>query len=225
MLCSECNKIVRPVVAVDIDGTLGDFHRHFMTFATGYLQGRPSLSPPQYTGIRSMRDWFCAEFHVSTDTWYDIKLAYRQGGMKRTMPSYGYGHKLTKACHELGAEVWVTTTRPYLRLDNIDPDTRFWLDNNGIQFDGLIYDEFKYRLLLDNVGEGRVVAVLEDLPNEWEDAAVLFGSDVPILYRAAHNAYYWDQIPRNQQVHEGETAWRRIQERILEWEEAHARVC
>jgi hypothetical protein len=221
MLCSECNKTVRPVVAVDIDGTLGDFHRHFMTFAVGYLQGRTPLNPPQYTGIRSMRDWFCEEFHVHTDTWYDIKLAYRQGGMKRTMPSYGYGKRLTKLVHEAGAEVWVTTTRPYLRLDNIDPDTRFWLSNNGIQFDGLIYDEFKYKLLLDNVGDGRVVAVLEDLPDEWEDAASIFGADVPILYMAAHNTYFWEQIPREQRVHDGEMAWRRIQARILDWEPSH----
>lgn len=224
MLCSECNRTVKPVVSVDIDGTLGNFHHHFMTFATGYLQGRPMLNPPQYTGIRSMRDWFCTEFRVSPDVWRDIKLAYRQGGMKRTMPSYGYGRKLTRACHTLGAEVWITTTRPYLRLDNIDPDTRFWLELHNIEYDGLIYDEFKYKRLLDNVGEGRVVAVLEDLPDEWEDAAALFGPDVPILYRAVHNAYFWDDIPRDQQVHEGETAWRRIQERILAWEESYVRA-
>lgn len=224
MRCSSCNKIIKPVVAIDIDGTLGDFHSHFMKFAVAYLQGQPRLILPQYTGIRSMRDWFCDEFHVPVGVWRDIKLAYRQGGMKRTMPSYGYGRKLTKACHALGAEVWVTTTRPYLRLDNIDPDTRFWLDLHGVQFDGLIYDEFKYKLLLDNVGPDRVVAVLEDLPDEWNDAAALFGPDVPILYKATHNVTFWDKVPPNQIVSNGETAWQRILERILAWEDVYVRA-
>lgn len=221
--CTECNKIVRPVVAIDIDGTLGDFHHHFLRFAVGYMDGKPALDPPtsHYDGSRPMRQWFCDYYGTTEDVWRDIKLAYRQGGMKRTMPSYGYGRMLTQACHRVGAEVWITTTRPYLRLDNIDPDTRFWLDKNEVEYDGLIYDEHKYSHLLARVGAGRVVAVLEDLPEEFNEAARLFGRHVPILYRANHNRYFWPALDKvetlTQMVHDGESAWRKIHTRILMW--------
>jgi hypothetical protein len=219
MRCSECNKIVRPVVAIDIDGTMGDFHSHFLKFATGYMYGKATISPPtsSYDGSIPMSDWFCQFYGVTMDVWRDIKLAYRQGGMKRTMPSYGFGHMLSQACHRVGAEVWVTTTRPYLRLDNIDPDTRFWLWNNQVEYDGLIYDESKYSHLLANVGPGRVVAVLEDLPDQFEEAARLFGRNVPILMRGDHNRCFWEGLPATQLVHDGEFAWRMIHSRILNW--------
>jgi hypothetical protein len=219
MRCSECNKIVRPVVALDIDGTMGDFHTHFLKFATGYLYGKPSLSPPvsQYDGSEPMSMWFCKFFDVTMDVWRDIKLAYRQGGMKRTMPSYGWGRQVTEAIHRAGAEIWITTTRPYLRLDNIDPDTRFWLERHRVAYDGLIYDEQKYSHLLAAVGGGRVVAVLEDLPEEFNEASRLFGRNVPILMRGDHNRYFWPALEPTQLVHDGEFAWRMIHSRILNW--------
>lgn len=222
MLCSQCGEVIRPVVAIDIDGTLGDFHSHFLKFATGYMYGKPVLSPPvtQYDGSVPMSQWFCNYYDVTMDVWRDIKLAYRQGGLKRTMPSYGWGESITAACHRAGAEVWITTTRPYLRHDNIDPDTRFWLERNRIEYDGLIYDEDKYINLLRLVGAGRVVAVLEDLPDEFIEAARLFGRGVPILMRNEHNRYFWPALEtdaRTQLVHDGEVAWRMIHSRLLNW--------
>lgn len=219
LLCSECRKEIKPVVAIDIDGTLGDFHTHFLKFATGYLFGKPSLSPPvaAYDGTVLYRRWFCNYYGVGEDVWRDIKLAYRQGGQKRTMPSYGYGGWLTNACRRAGAEVWITTTRPYLRHDNIDPDTRFWLDRNDIAYDGLIYEEGKYHRLAALVGNWRVAAVLEDLPEEFNVAMRLFGNNVPILYRGDHNRYIWDGLQPSQLAHSGDVAWSRIQARLLTW--------
>lgn len=220
-MCSDCRKEIHPVVAIDIDGTMGAFHLHFLKFATGYMFGRPALSPPveAYKGTMPMREWFCDYYDVGEDVWRDIKLAYRQGGLKRTMPSHGWGQEVTKACHNHGAEVWITTTRPYLRLDNIDPDTRFWLENNGVEYDGLIYEERKYERLARLVGPERVVAVVEDLPEEWNKAATLFGANVPLLYRGDHNSYLWEALRHNQLVHDGRTAWHQIQQRLFDWRE------
>jgi hypothetical protein len=217
LLCTNCRSDIKPVVALDIDGTMGGFHEHFMKFATGYMYGKPDISPPVYDGVMAMRDWFCGYFDVSDDVWRDIKLAYRQGGLKRTMPSHGWGKMVAKACQDAGAEVWVTTTRPYLRLDNIDPDTRFWLDREGIVYDGLIYDEQKYERLDRLVGADRVAAVVEDLPEEFREAAKLFGESVPILYRGNHNAWMWGELHPMQIAHEGETVWRACQSRISHW--------
>lgn len=151
---------LRPVVALDIDGTLGYYHEHFLKFAQSWLQrDLPDM----------WRDGDCPFWRLlgtSKATYRQIKLCYRQGGLKRSMPVVPWAANLTRAVRQAGAEVWVCTTRPYLRLDNIDPDTRFWLRHNGIQYDGVLFGENKYRDLAAMVGSGRVVAVLDDEPEQ-----------------------------------------------------------
>lgn len=180
MLCSNCNGIVRPVVALDIDGTLGDHHGHFHEFAERYTDRR--LGPPiwdlpgrepnervSYPYDVEFSDWL----GLPKDIYRETKLAYRQGGMKRLMPVHEGASELVANLRSLGAEVWLCTTRPYLRLDNIDPDTREWLRRHDIGYDGLIYGEDKYHRLADIVGPGRVVGVLDDLPEMFEEAEAL----------------------------------------------------
>src|SRR5512144_693665 len=113
----------KPVVALDIDGTLGDYHSNFLTFADLYFGttgfqvmlglDNPGLPLWEWMGI-SQRDY------------RDAKLAYRQGGWKRWMPCYPGAADFTDFIRKQGAEVWLCTTRPYLRLDYVDPDTRHW---------------------------------------------------------------------------------------------------
>jgi len=158
MQCSKCNEPLKPVVALDIDGTLGDYHFHFLAFADKWLC--------KYGGSRIM-DYYgdtdlATHLKIDKRTYREVKLAYRQGGMKRSMPIYPGAWRLTECLHMAGVEVWLTTTRPYLRLDNIDPDTREWCRRNDIKFDGLLYDEDKYARLVEIVGAERIVAVLDD---------------------------------------------------------------
>lgn len=189
MLCSNCSKRITPVVAVDIDGTLGDYHGHFLNFAKEYLG--PNYWIPchslAYDGSVGFKDWFLE--HVSTDerTWNDIKLAYRQGGMKRSMPVMDGAQAFINMLHEEGCEVWLTTTRPHLRLDGVDPDTRHWLHRHDITYEGLLYDEDKYKVLAGRVENQRVVAVLDDLPEQYDAAAGCFGATVPVLRRNQYN--------------------------------------
>lgn len=148
-----------PIVALDIDGTLGDYHGHFLRFAAAWY-GRPMPNPKDINPGLPLHKFM----RTSKSTYRQCKLAYRQGGLKRSMPVYEGASELTKAIRKAGAEVWITTTRPYLRLDNIDPDTRHWLRRNGIQYDAVLYGERKYRDLVRTVGAERVVAILDDLP-------------------------------------------------------------
>ena len=178
MKCTECNRTVKPVVAIDIDGTLGDFHGHFEKFLNQYLAVPQTLT--RYKGSISYKEWAQIQYGISEKTWHDIKLAYRQGGLKRSMPMYYYASALTRLVIE-HAELWITTTRPYLRLDNVDPDTRFWLSYNAIRYDGLVYDEDKYQRLREIVGPDRVVAVLDDLVEECIAANRVFGPGTAIL--------------------------------------------
>jgi FMN phosphatase YigB (HAD superfamily) len=181
--------VIKPVVAIDIDGTLADYHDHFMNFAIGWL-GWGSQKPRgsfAYDGSEPHREWFVRTMDVDVSTFRAIKLAFRQGGMKRTMPEYKESAETIHFIKNLGAEVWLTTTRPWERFDRVDPDTRHWLSEREIEFDGLIYDDNKMAALAERVDPDRVVAVVDDLIEVLEEAHQLFDSATTILRRTIHN--------------------------------------
>lgn len=156
---------VAPVVAIDIDGTLADYHSWFLKFAELYL-GREMPDPQLNTNGIPLFKWM----GVSKAKYRECKLAYRQGGMKRSMPCYEGNAEEIRRMRRAGIEVWICTTRPFLRLDNIDPDTRHWLRRNGIQHDGVLYGEHKYQTLAKIVGKENVLFVVDDLPPMAEQA-------------------------------------------------------
>jgi hypothetical protein len=202
-------------VAIDIDGTLGEYHQHFLDFAMSYLGYQQETN--QYRGGEMYKQWFCDRYGVSERTWHDIKLAYRQGAQKRTMPVFNWSRYLT-ANVQVFAELWLTTTRPYLRLDSIDPDTRFWLERHGITYDYLLYDEDKYGELAGKVDRDRVVAVLDDLPDNLDRADELFGNRTGILMQRAHNSAQWSEFQPFNIVQDGNQALQLISNRVHEWD-------
>lgn len=159
--CSNCSAIVKPVVAVDIDGTLANYHAHFADFAFQYLG--------DYEVRERIHRYFngSTEMHevmgISLELYREVKLAYRQGGGKRSIYMFEGSRFFVNALQEAGAEVWLTTTRPYLRLDSTDPDTREWCRRNEIPYDHLLYDEDKYLKLPQIVDPERIVAIVDDL--------------------------------------------------------------
>lgn len=159
----------KPVVAVDIDGTLGDYHAHFLWFATLWF-GRPFPDPTEVNPGMRLSTFMGIPHHE----YRECKLAYRQGGLKRFMPAYPFARELSRNVRSAGAQFWICTTRPYLRLDNIDPDTREWLRRNEIEYDAVIWEglegETKYHDLVCQVGLNRIVAVADDLPEQTADA-------------------------------------------------------
>lgn len=209
MRCSKCSNPIRPVVAIDVDGTLGDYHGHFRRFAETYF-GRKL--PEEYDGS--------VEFHEALGLpiakYRDAKLAYRQGGGKRSMPRYDGATVMMSQLRHV-AEVFITTTRPYLRLDQTDPDTRFWLDRHDIEFDGLLYDNDKYERLAEIVDPSRVVAVLDDLSTQYDAAARVFGEGVPILRQNEYNG----AMKRPNMVTSIPEALLAIADRIDRWHHDH----
>lgn len=164
----------KPVVAVDIDGTLADYHSWFLNFAELYF-GRSMPDPEEMNPGLPLWKFM----NVSHREYRDCKLAYRQGGLKRSMPCLpGASEVLHAVRKDLGAEIWICTTRPYLRLDNVDPDTREWLDRNAIPYDALLFDpsdgDDKYKELKRQTERGeRVACVVEDLPEQVMKADAL----------------------------------------------------
>ena len=148
------------IVALDVDGTMGDYHSHFLAFAEQWY-GRPMPDPSLNTQGVPLYKWM----GTSKSTYRECKLAYRQGGLKRSMPVDPAAADLTRFLRRHGQVVWICTTRPYLRLDNIDPDTRHWLRRNKIQYDYVIYGEHKYRQLAKSMTiKDQVSFVVDDLP-------------------------------------------------------------
>lgn len=198
-------QVLRPVVGIDIDGTSGEYHEHFAAYAEAYLQ-RPVLR--HWDG--SMPFWRC--FGVSKQRYREMKLGYRQGHLKRSMPVRPGAPELARAVRAAGAEVWVCTTRPWLRLDNIDPDTRFWLRHHGFQYDGVLFGSQKYKDLARLVGIGRVVGVLDDEP---EQCAMADRAGLPayLIDRPYNREGAW---PRFESL---EVAGKELVDKVYKWRE------
>lgn len=175
-----------PIVGIDIDGTLGDYHSHFIRFAEMYT-GRELPSPRDI----NPGEKFSKFLGLGKSTYRQVKMAYRQGGMKRSMPCYVGARGITVALRKAGVEVWICTSRPFNQLGNVDGDTRHWLKRHGIQHDYVLWGENKYRDLSRRAG-GRVAAVLEDLPEMCDQA---IGSNLtPILRDQPYNAHYVNAV-------------------------------
>ena len=153
-----------PIIALDIDGTLGDYHSHFLWFAEKWLDLRMPDPMEMNPGLP-----LHVFMGVSHETYRECKLAFRQGGLKRFMPAYPGVDKLSRSIHDQGAEAWICTTRPYLRLDNIDPDTREWLRRTRVEYDAVLFGEEKYAELKRQAGD-RVAGVIDDLPEQCSKA-------------------------------------------------------
>lgn len=210
------NPATCPVVALDIDGSMAEYHSHFKWFAELYLGRELTLDwDPKFKGS------FSRALHITKPTYREIKLAYRQGGMKRSLPARPYAAELTRLIRKAGAQVWICTTRPYLRLDNIDPDTRHWIKRNGLQWDHVIYGDKKYRDLVSQVGRERIVAVYDDLPEQVTSAARL--GLAPVLADGPHNAWFTEGRNTTISVAEDvQDAWFIIEELIQSWHDQRA---
>lgn len=176
-----------PVAAIDIDGTLADYYGHFQWFAELYLQ-----RPVNCVFNREYRGEFSDALSMDKETYRKIKLAYRQGGMKRSIKPLPAAGELVRSIRKSGIQVWICTTRPWNRLDNIDPDTNFWINNNLGRVDGVIYGEEKYQDLIDIVGTERIVGVLDDLPENYNKARDL-GLNAALM-AGPHNEWFTETL-------------------------------
>jgi hypothetical protein len=169
-----------PVVAIDLDGTSGDYHGHFLWYLNNiyfpYGHDIRDFAGQIKANWNSARGEFSVALGMDKAEYRDAKLAYRQGGLKRCMPQFDNDHNLggiqqdVEAIRALGIQVWVTTNRPWMRLDNIDKDTKYWIDNNMGQVDGVIFSQEKYHDLIDNVGYDRILGVFDDLSENIQEA-------------------------------------------------------
>ena len=202
-------EVPRPVIGLDIDGTLGRYHDHFIQFAVDWLG---IWAPPmEYDGSVSLATFL----GISKTRYRKVKLAYRQGGLKRSMPIYPGAENISRTVRKAGAEVVICTTRPFLQLEAVDPDTKEWLKRNGIQYDNLIHGEHKYRELAKRYS-GRVIGVVEDLPELIAQAEAL--NLRPIVRAQPYNKAYISIDERTQRYYSLEVIADVLLERIHQYE-------
>jgi len=206
--CSHCHALVKPVVALDIDGTLGDYHGSLLDFAERWLGVIGTGWPMTYDGSVRLAE----HMGIDDQTYRAMKLAYRQGGGKRMMPPFSGAVELTQGLREAGAEIWLTTTRPYNRFDSTDPDTRHWLDRHGFAWDHLLYDDDKYLRLIEQVDRERIVCVLEDEGGNYDRAAELA---LPVILRKTR---YNRAIQRKHEVRKLAVALELLRQQVGSWE-------
>lgn len=160
MRCARCSTELKPVVAVDIDGTLAQWHRAFMDFLAlwdMHVADRYDGSRV-WNGVGEFSEWL----GMDKKHYQEAKLAFRAGGFKRWMMRVDGAKAFMYELSRLPVEVWLTTTRPWMRLDNVDSDTREWLRRNAIPYDYLMFDEDKYGTLIERVDQSRILMVLDD---------------------------------------------------------------
>jgi hypothetical protein len=178
---------LRPVFGLDIDGTLLAYHQHFVHFANQYFD--IFADPNGYDA----REPFHKYLGVSKIRYRQCKLAYRRGQLKRSLPPldepYPDARLLTRELRELGAQIWLCTTRPYLSHDEVDDATRHNLRRNGVVYNGILWGEKKYHELVRTVGRERIAGVLDDVP-EMCTQAVKLGLPTAFAVRP-HNAEQW----------------------------------
>lgn len=159
-------------MALDIDGTLLEYHAHFIRFAREW-SGNEAPDAYGYDARLPLHKYL----GMSKTMYRRCKLAYRRGELKRSVQlldePYPNANQLTHTLRRWGCEVWLCTTRPYLSNDAVDEATRHNLRRNGVVFNGLIWGEHKYRELVRQVGRERIVGVLDDLPEMCNRAQAL----------------------------------------------------
>ncbi|TXH16792.1 MAG: hypothetical protein E6R03_04950 [Hyphomicrobiaceae bacterium] len=167
---------------------MADYHNHFHHFAISYYEGSRTVKPrgfSQWDGVGEFED----HIGLTKEQYREAKLAYRQGGGKRLMPAFGMIHAPEYASR-LGFEVWITTTRPWMRHDSTDPDTRHWLEKHGVAFDHLLYeDPNKYERLAELVDAHRVLFVIDDLDVMLRQAELFLPRAAVVKAERFHNQF------------------------------------
>lgn len=213
MKCTDCTNYLRPIVSVDIDGTLADYHSHFQWFAemfTGrFLATHAKFSDEVFDYTEEFSDYL----GMPKEEYRRAKLAYRQGGMKRCMPLERDARWVMNKIRDLDTEIWISTSRPWESLDNIDRDTKEWLRRNGIPYDYLIFGEDKYSQLAERVDHGRVVAIVDDLPGQVIRARTI---GFPVIHYTARCLTY-SVSNRIKRCSNHLLVFQEIEERIASW--------
>lgn len=145
-----------PIVAVDIDGVLNDYPRHFLAWAVD-REGRAKFADDNPTSLRRLRE------RVGSRRYHGLKDAYRESGAKREQGVREGAKDLLDGLRANGFTVVLLSKRPYWRFYRIYADTLEWLDRSGLNCDAVLFHREKHRKILESFP--KLAAMVEDDPS------------------------------------------------------------
>lgn len=158
----ESNK--RDIVCVDIDGVLCDQIDSWLI----YLEAaRASSNNFRYKSNRrfiNQLDLSTALYKADLELYPSLKNNYRESGFKRDATVIQSSVDFIKELKRAKIRVVLVSARPYYKYYRIFSDTLFWLNENNIQFDALIFEREKRNWVLEN--KDKVLLCLDDDPSQ-----------------------------------------------------------
>lgn len=160
----------RPVAAFDLDGVLAEYPGPWLRFLEVQLGNR-------YASVDDAKDL------LPPDEYEDLKTSYRASGLKRTAPGPALGSTAVPgAFRDAGWGVVILSARPAWKVGRVHSDTLGWLEDHGVPYDALLFDEDKGVKAARSIPNLRFMA--EDDPGHAREVARL-GVKVYLLGGAA----------------------------------------
>lgn len=135
------------VIAIDIDGVLGQYPYWFIKFVNDSLN-------EDFATLKELNET------LGTEMYEDMKDKYRQSGIKSKMPTNDGASTVTNYLKVLGFKIVIITSRPYEKYSRIYPDTLEFLKYNNIYFDAILWDKEKHLTIIKEFPN--LVALVED---------------------------------------------------------------
>lgn len=144
------------IVGVDIDGVLADYPRSFVEFVNEQLGTAYDY--------RDIKDYNIADaLGLDTAEATRLKHLYRDSGQKRFIPVIEGARQFLDELKYMGYTVVLLTSRPIDKYKRIFADTQYWLAENRMHYDAILFDEAKGERLVKEFGKDKVEFFIDDV--------------------------------------------------------------
>jgi uncharacterized HAD superfamily protein len=92
-----------------------------------------------------------------------LKHLYRDSGQKRFIPVIEGARQFLDELKYMGYIVVLLTSRPIDRYKRIFADTQYWLVENRLHYDAILFDEAKGERLVKEFGQDKVEFFVDDV--------------------------------------------------------------
>lgn len=148
------------IAGVDIDGVLADYPRSFVDFINEQT-GRhiDSHSITEY----GIAEQLVKDFGMNKQEVAMLKHLYRDSGQKRFIPVIEGARQFLDELKYMGYIVVLLTSRPVKEYKRIFADTQYWLANDKLHYDAILFDDAKGERLFKEFGKDKVEFFVDDV--------------------------------------------------------------
>jgi uncharacterized HAD superfamily protein/phosphoribosyl-ATP pyrophosphohydrolase len=144
------------VIGVDIDGVLADYPRSFIEFINKEMK-----TNYDYKDIKSYD--IAESLSLPPEECAKLKNLYRETGQKRFIPVIDGAKQFLEELKYLGYTIVLLTSRPYDKYKRMFGDTQYWLVQNKMMYDAILWDEKKGERLIEEFGKDKVKLFIDDV--------------------------------------------------------------